>query len=137
MIQRNHILVGIVILSSVAVAQQPESQDATQVAIPGRVLFVANCAACHGLDGRGVNSATSSKNPSSPDLTQVTKRNGGQFPAMRVTAAIDGEYDQPLNSVRAMPVWGPVFRSRAHGHADSAQVQILKLVRYVRSLQEQ
>jgi hypothetical protein len=35
-----------------------------------------------------------------------------------------------------MPIWGPIFRSMAHGHKDSAQVRINSLVKYLESIQE-
>jgi hypothetical protein len=35
-----------------------------------------------------------------------------------------------------MPIWGPIFRTMAHGHNDSAQLRINRLVRYIESIQE-
>ena len=50
--------------------------------------------------------------------------------------AINGERMVPAHGTRDMPVWGPVFRSMAHGHADNAQLRITNLTSYIESLQQ-
>ena len=53
--------------------------------------FDANCASCHGFDGKGHGHAlyvTPQVKP--PDLTVLSKTNGGVFPTDRVYKSIDG-----------------------------------------------
>ena len=129
-------LILVVLLISLSFVPRAAAQEAQSAPASGKDLFAANCAACHGLDGKGAAQETRSAKSPLADLTQIAKRNDGRFPSMRVTAMIDGEYNVSTHEVRAMPVWGPVFRARAHGRLDSAQVQIMKLVRYLQSIQE-
>lgn len=55
----------------------------------GARLFAENCSACHGTDARGYSGA-SSKEFSAPDLTILSRENGGEFPEVDVLSTIDG-----------------------------------------------
>lgn len=57
----------------------------------GAALYAANCAVCHGADGRGGGGggvAGLSKTP--PDLTLLAQRNGGDFPAYQALEVLEG-----------------------------------------------
>jgi hypothetical protein len=74
-----------------------------------------------------------------PDLTQLSKRNGGQFPFWRVYRTIDGREEVMAHGPRTMPVWGADFMSQAGGGTlDENRVlgRILSLVYYLESLQD-
>jgi len=104
--------------------------------ISGKQLYAAHCETCHGAGGKGGGPSASQLKVPPPDLTQITKKNKGVFPTMHVSEVIDGEFETPAHGSREMPVWGPVFRSLAHGRADSALVRINNLVQYIESLQQ-
>jgi hypothetical protein len=73
------------------------------------------------------------------DLTQLRKKNDGQYPFWRVYRVIDGREEVVSHGPRAMPVWGSRFLSREGGSPlDEHAVlgRILALVYYVESLQE-
>ncbi len=60
-------------------------------AATGAALYAANCAVCHGGDaqgGGGAGVAGLSKTP--PDLTRLSVRNGGTFPATDTLEALQG-----------------------------------------------
>jgi len=92
---------------------------------------------CHGSDAKGGGPFSPQLKTWPPDLTQLKKKNHGVYPSLHIAEVIDGEFDRPAHGSREMPVWGPVFRSVAHGRGDSAQRRIDNLVKYLESLQEE
>lgn len=48
-----------------------------------------------------------------PDLTQLSKKNGGVFPFERVYTTIDGRQDMQVHGTREMPIWGRDYRIKA------------------------
>ena len=104
--------------------------------LDGRLLFRAYCAACHGADGKGGGPAAASLKSPPPDLTLISRRNGGKFPTVRVQKTISGEgvVTSPHGS-REMPVWGPIFGQIAWDQ-DLGNVRIYNLTKYIESLQQ-
>ena len=78
----------------------------------GKREFERSCASCHGIDGKGSGTVTPWLKKSPPDLSALTKNNGGIFPADRVYKSIAGE-DIAAHGSREMPVWGQVYRMSA------------------------
>jgi len=104
--------------------------------ITGKQLYNSYCALCHAPDAKGGGPFSSQLKVWPPNLTLLAKKNNGVFPTMHVQEAIDGEFGKPSHGTAEMPIWGPVFRSMAHGKKDSAQLRINSLVKYLESLQE-
>ncbi len=113
------------------------SPDTSKAVDPnsGKELYTAYCALCHGADGKGGGPFSPQLKVAPPDLTQLLKENHGTYPEMRVRESVDGEFGKPSHGSAEMPIWGPVFRSMAHGRRDSAQVRINSLVKYIESIQ--
>jgi len=131
---------GVMILFVWALAAaQSETKAGTTAGsepVSGKQLYNSYCALCHASDGKGGGPFSSQLKVWPPNLTQLTKKNHGVFPQMHVEEAIDGEFDKPSHGSAEMPIWGPVFRSMAHGRKDSARVRIGMLVKYLESIQE-
>lgn len=106
----------------------------------GRQDYLANCASCHGVDGKGHGDATyiiPGLNP--PNLTTIARRNGGHFPADRVAEVIDGRRQIPSHERFDMPFWGTTMQEagKEFSPASEAQVKarIARIVEYLESIQ--
>lgn len=84
----------------------------------GAELFGRFCASCHGSRGFGDGPVAPSLKVMIPDLTELSKRSGGKFPAERVREIVDGRAVLPAHGTRLMPVWGYELEARA-GAGDS------------------
>ncbi len=113
-----------------------ETKAPPKAELSGRQLYVSYCSMCHGMDAKGGGPFSPQLKVWPPDLTELAKKNNGTYPAMRVSESIDGEFGKPSHGSREMPIWGPVFRSMAHGHQDSAQLRINNVVKYLETLQQ-
>lgn len=104
-----------------------------------REMFERYCATCHGADGTGsgVMSGFLKKPPA--DLTQIAKKNGGEFPFHRTMQFIDGTKGVRAHGDPDMPVWGEVFKHEtagSPGQQAEIRTKILLITQYVRSIQE-
>jgi mono/diheme cytochrome c family protein len=75
----------------------------------GEAEYLNSCAVCHGPEGKGDGPLGDELLKRPPDLTHLSKQNGGEFPYWRVFAVIDGRYVVPEHGDRDMPVWGRQF----------------------------
>ena len=128
------------------IAAQDQTQDQTTKTIQhatikptspasGKEMYNTYCAVCHGTDGKGGGPAASALKVPPTDLTQLSKNNGGKYPALKVSAAIRGEGDVPAHGSKDMPVWGSLFWSMSHGHEGEVQQRVANLTKYIESLQ--
>jgi len=101
----------------------------------GEEMYKTYCAVCHGTDGKGGGPAASALKVPPTDLTQLSKKSGGKYPGLKVSAAIRGEGDIPAHGTKDMPVWGSLFWSMSHGHEGEVQQRVANLTKYIESLQ--
>jgi len=101
----------------------------------GQEMFNTYCAACHGSEGKGNGPAASAMKKTPANLTELTARNGGKFPELKVFGMIKGDMDTPSHGSRDMPVWGSVFSSMGKGSQGEVQLRISNLTAYVQSIQ--
>jgi hypothetical protein len=70
------------------------------------------------------------------DLTEIAKRNGGDYPTELVFRTIDGRKPIRGHGGPDMPVWGDAFeRARDGGDAERVQKMIQSLVDYLETIQ--
>jgi cytochrome c len=129
-------------LSTIALAQQ----EATDF---GKREFENSCADCHGMDAKGKGVLAANLKVAPPDLTLLTKNNGGVFPVERIFAVIDGRTQIESHGSRDMPIWGTRYAVNAAEHFMSVpnvgvppnleayiRTRILNLINYLRRIQQ-
>jgi mono/diheme cytochrome c family protein len=81
----------------------------------GRLEYESNCAACHGIAGKGDGRLRQFMTKAPSDLTTLAQRNGGAFPTQLVWEMIDGRSSTEIgpHGSREMPVWGADYRAQA------------------------
>lgn len=104
----------------------------------GKRLYSMHCTGCHGKTGKGDGALRHDLDTEPPDLTQISRRNSGEFPADRVHEVIDGRLAVPAHGSREMPVWGFSFQTLARDTDQESEVQarIEALTRFLESIQE-
>jgi mono/diheme cytochrome c family protein len=71
--------------------------------------FLNSCAMCHGPEGRGDGEYAINLSTKPADLTQLARKNGGEFPFAKVFGIIDGRYIVEGHDERNMPRWNRLF----------------------------
>ena len=100
----------------------------------GAGLYDDHCAACHGAD------ATGNAELGAPDLTTLTKRHGGTFPAQYAMSTIDGYSRDTTHG--PMPEFGALIASPMDtwiyptGTPTPTPVSLILLASYLEGLQQ-
>jgi mono/diheme cytochrome c family protein len=106
----------------------------------GRDTYLRYCASCHGPEGRGDGPLAGSLTQRPADLTQLAKRNGGDYDERAVMATIDGRREVAAHGSRDMPVWGAIFEAEEEQRGEPypayhALLQSRLLVDYLGTIQ--
>lgn len=129
---------------------RPNSATTTEAAQPAGISidlgandFRTYCAACHGASAKGDGTVAEFLTIAAPDLTLLSKRNGGLFPRERITELIDGRTEVKVHGPRDMPVWGDWFNYEAMTPDTNRETRAIivgerigSLVGYLESIQE-
>ena len=92
-------------------AQEKEKKEIPHTySLSGVEMYKTWCASCHGTDAKGAGPVASALKKTPPDLTQLSKKNGGKFPTERVREYIDGRGKVEAHGTREMPVWGDALQ---------------------------
>lgn len=102
--------------------------------------FAAFCSSCHGVGGKGDGSMATELAHRPSDLTGLARRNGGEFPKLRVMAKVWG-YTGGRDGAAVMPNFGPLLDSQmvpydsGDGIESPTPLRLVRLAEYVESLQ--
>ncbi len=105
----------------------------------GREIFLNYCADCHGADATGNGPAAAALEPPPPDLTQISRRAGGTFPAARVVEIITYGGKVTAHGAGKMPVWGKFFSEEGGGGkigSYNSRNAVIALKQYLESIQK-
>jgi len=104
--------------------------------VAGSYAFRTYCASCHGTDGKGEGPLAESLRFHPPDLSLISKRNGGEYPEDKIHRIVDGRKPLPGHGGPDMPIWGDAFRNADTGYDDAkVKEKIRSVVAYLRTLQ--
>ncbi len=126
-------LIGLVGL--LAVPLQVIADEGVEAA--GKIRFNESCAVCHGLDARGKGPFAKMLTTQPPDLTVLSKNNGGTFPFDRVFDSIDGrDMISGAHGSKEMPIWGGEWKGSSVAPETVLRGRILEMIIYLRSIQQ-
>ena len=133
------VIIRAVTLALAAAASSVAAQEADIEA--GKNLFLNSCWQCHGLDAKGFGPMAEMLAIDTPDLTELSKRNGGEFPTETVARQIGGR--SPLLAHGGeMPIFGPSLDSDQNvtlrmksGQQLMTGVPLANVIVYLESLQ--
>ncbi len=128
---------AVLALSSIALAEQDSI---------GMLEFQKQCAACHGMDGKGTGPFLEFLKQTPSDLTMLSKKNEGVFPYKQVYQWIEDPQRVRAHGTSEMPIWGDRYNSEVIekygpydtgiGAAKEVQARILELVFFLATIQE-
>lgn len=112
----------------------------------GRIEFMAGCAQCHGISGRGDGVIAGYISVSVPNLTTIQRQNQGVFPARVIYEIVEGGSSTGAHGTREMPAWGDRYSAEAYAvlgwpHEPEEReafirARILALIEYIASIQQ-
>jgi mono/diheme cytochrome c family protein len=112
----------------------------------GMLEFQKQCAACHGMDGKGTGPFLEFLKQTPSDLTLLSKKNGGVFPYKQVYSWIEDPQRIRAHGTSEMPIWGDRYNAEViekYGPYDTGskaakevQARILELVFFLATIQE-
>jgi mono/diheme cytochrome c family protein len=131
---------AIAILAAAAPSAAGQRQAAPQTSLltpslSGMDNFLRYCAPCHGRDGKGGGPVGAALKTAPADLTRISIRNDGVFPADRVRRFVTNGAEVPAHGSSEMPVWGPTFRS-LESSDKLVNIRIANVVTYLESIQQ-
>ena len=129
----------VVLLAAPATKAAEDADSAVAILAFGEALYHEQCAACHGEDATGNGPAASALKVAPPNLTEISKRAGGTFPAARVVEIITYGGDIAAHGSGPMPMWGRVFSTEGGGGkigAARSRQALIALKRYLETIQK-
>lgn len=105
--------------------------------LSGSALYRSYCASCHGTSGKGDGPVAAHLRRPPTDLTRLTARNKGTFPADELERIIDGRQVVRVHGDSDMPIWGDAFsRTLSGSDEDAIRLKIREIVKHLQSLQQ-
>jgi mono/diheme cytochrome c family protein len=134
------ILLGVTLATALGSARPQEKREqkpaARQASVAsGKETFLKYCASCHGENGTGNGPVAVALRPPPSDLTMVSKRHAGKYPAGYVAAVLKFGRSLASHGSDEMPVWGSRFKELDPARDPTGEQHIDDVVAYIASLQ--
>jgi mono/diheme cytochrome c family protein len=135
-------LFAVVLATVMTVSAQESKTEIKHVPIKqtsaasGQEMYSTYCAVCHGKEAKGNGPAADALKVPPPDLTLLASKNGGKYPALKVSAIISGEEVLAAHGSKDMPIWGHLFWTMSGGHDSEVRQRVANLDKYIESLQK-
>jgi mono/diheme cytochrome c family protein len=132
--------ISMVFFGAFTQAQRSTPTKLTANIAAGKELFYQHCSICHGEDAKGngsmydPDSGEPSRRVPPANLTILSERNGGTFPANRVRNSIYVKDPVAAHGTPEMPAWGDVFYS-LKSRPQILEQRIRDLTAYIESVQ--
>lgn len=139
------LMAGLASASFLALTQQPTPTIKSVPIKPtspvsGQQMYASYCAACHGSTGIGNGPAAPAMKTFPTNLTLLSEKNGGVFPAEHIQAILKFGVENPAAHGSAdMPVWGDLLRTLHGSSANSTMLvnqRIINLTQYLKQIQQ-
>ncbi len=105
----------------------------------GEQMFSTYCAVCHGAKATGNGPAAPAMKIPPVDLTTLSQRNHGAFPAAHVDSVLQFGVENPAHGTSQMPIWGDLLaslHSTGPGNATMVHQRIINLTGYLKQIQK-
>ena len=122
--------------------QTTQAEQANLAIENGELEFFESCSLCHGKKAKGDGLFSKMLTIETPDLTQLSRNNGGNFPYRDVYLIVDGRESITQHGPRQMPIWGDRFKSTTwytvnQNYAETLVTgKIFEVLLYLDSIQE-
>ena len=132
-------IVSLLLIMASGAAHHAQAQE-DEIIAGGKAKYQQYCASCHGAAGKGDGAMAALLVIKPADLTQLRKKNQGEFPFWQVYRTIDGRETVRGHGTREMPLWGIMFQieegaNGSHAQEDLVRGRIWQLVYYLESMQ--
>lgn len=131
------------LISFSAIFQFAQAEQMDQAVENGELEFYESCSLCHGKNAKGDGIFSTMLTIETPDLTQLSRNNGGNFPYRDVYLIVDGRESITQHGARQMPIWGDRFKATTwytvnQKYADTlVSGKIFEVLLYLDSIQEE
>jgi mono/diheme cytochrome c family protein len=107
--------------------------------VSGQQMYANYCAVCHGTEGSGNGPAALAMKTPPTDLTALSRKNHGVFPAEHIASVLRFGVENPAHGSPEMPIWGTLMLTLRPTSPDERMVvnqRIINLTSYLKELQK-
>jgi mono/diheme cytochrome c family protein len=131
------------VLAAAAGAGRSDQSDVKTITIQtqkvgpvnGKQMYESYCAQCHGMQGKGNGPFAAALKAQPSDLTALSKKNGGKFPAAHVVSVLQYGVKIPAHGSADMPIWGTFLGNINEVTPLERPLRISNLSRYLETMQ--